>query len=243
MTLPCERDRLRRDRDRRARISVPRRNLGLKQPIVGMAATPSGKGYWLVASDGGIFTFGDAHFYGSTGSHARSTNRSSAWPPTPNGRGYWLVASDGGIFSFGDARFYGSTGACALNQPIVGMARHADRARLLARRDRRRHLHVRRRALLRLDRRPTALNQPIVGMAATPTGRGYWLVAGDGGIFTFGNARFHGSATNARVPDTDRRHRAPRRPGTATGSRAPTAERLAFGDARPFGTQMAPGRE
>ena len=40
----------------------------LNQPIVGMAATPDGKGYWLVASDGGIFAFGDAAFYGSTGS-------------------------------------------------------------------------------------------------------------------------------------------------------------------------------
>ena len=38
-----------------------------KQPIVGMAATPTGKGYWLVASDGGIFCFGDARFRGSTG--------------------------------------------------------------------------------------------------------------------------------------------------------------------------------
>jgi hypothetical protein len=32
-----------------------------------MAATPDGGGYWLVASDGGIFTFGDAAFYGGTG--------------------------------------------------------------------------------------------------------------------------------------------------------------------------------
>jgi hypothetical protein len=31
-----------------------------------MATTPDGKGYWLVASDGGIFSFG-APFYGSTG--------------------------------------------------------------------------------------------------------------------------------------------------------------------------------
>jgi len=36
----------------------------LNQPIVGMAATPDGKGYWEVASDGGIFAFGDAGFYG-----------------------------------------------------------------------------------------------------------------------------------------------------------------------------------
>jgi hypothetical protein len=37
------------------------------------------------------------------------------------------------------------------------------------------------------------LNAPIVGMAATPTGNGYWEVASDGGIFSFGNARFSGS--------------------------------------------------
>ena len=34
-----------------------------------MATTPAGNGYWLVASDGGIFTFGDANFYGSMGGH------------------------------------------------------------------------------------------------------------------------------------------------------------------------------
>ena len=33
-----------------------------------MAATPDGRGYWLVASDGGIFTYGDAGFYGSAAS-------------------------------------------------------------------------------------------------------------------------------------------------------------------------------
>ena len=32
-----------------------------------MAATPDGGGYWMVASDGGIFAFGDAAFFGSTG--------------------------------------------------------------------------------------------------------------------------------------------------------------------------------
>jgi hypothetical protein len=32
-----------------------------------MASTHDGRGYWLVASDGGIFSFGDAPFFGSTG--------------------------------------------------------------------------------------------------------------------------------------------------------------------------------
>ncbi len=42
-------------------------NLHLAQPVVGMTATVDGNGYWLVASDGGIFSYGDAQFYGSTG--------------------------------------------------------------------------------------------------------------------------------------------------------------------------------
>ena len=41
-------------------------NIHLNQPIVGMASDRNG-GYWMVASDGGIFSFGDAAFYGSTG--------------------------------------------------------------------------------------------------------------------------------------------------------------------------------
>src|SRR5206468_3320313 len=80
-----------------------------------------GDGYRLVASDGGIFTFGDAVFRGSMGgSHLNKPIVGMA--ATPSGLGYWLVASDGGIFTFGDAGFFGSTGAIALNKPIVGMA-------------------------------------------------------------------------------------------------------------------------
>jgi hypothetical protein len=86
-----------------------------------MAATPDGRGYWLVAADGGVFTFGDAGFYGSTGSE-RLNRAVVGMAATPDGRGYWLVAADGGVFTFGDARFYGSTGSERLNRPVVAMA-------------------------------------------------------------------------------------------------------------------------
>jgi uncharacterized protein YkwD len=86
-----------------------------------MASTPSGRGYWLVARDGGIFSFGDARFHGSTGS-IRLNQEIVGMASTPSGRGYWLVARDGGIFGFGDATFLGSTGGIKLNQPIAGMA-------------------------------------------------------------------------------------------------------------------------
>ncbi len=39
----------------------------LNAPVVGIASDSATKGYWLVASDGGIFSFGDAVFQGSTG--------------------------------------------------------------------------------------------------------------------------------------------------------------------------------
>ncbi len=55
-------------------------------------------GYRVVASDGGVFSFGNAHFYGSTGAiHLNKPIVGMA--ATPDGVGYWLVASDGGIFS------------------------------------------------------------------------------------------------------------------------------------------------
>jgi hypothetical protein len=128
----------------------------LRAPLVGITSTISGQGYWLVASDGGVFTFGDAPFYGSTGS-IRLNKPVVAMATTPDGKGYWLVASDGGIFAFGDAAFYGSTGS----------------------------MH---------------LNKPIVGMATTPDGKGYWLVASDGGVFAFGDARYLGSPATGATP-------------------------------------------
>ena len=95
-----------------------------------------------MASDGGIFAFGDAGFYGSTG--GMHLNRPIVgMAATPSGNGYWLVASDGGIFAFGDAAFHGSTGGMHLNQPIVGMAADATGQRLLAGGLRRRDLLLR----------------------------------------------------------------------------------------------------
>jgi hypothetical protein len=76
----------------------------LNQPIVGMSATPSGRGYWLVASDGGIFAFGDAAFDGSMG--GKPLVRPIVGTAS-SGPGYWMVAQDGGIFAF-DVPFYGS---------------------------------------------------------------------------------------------------------------------------------------
>jgi hypothetical protein len=149
------------------------------------------RGYWEVASDGGVFSFGGAGFFGSAGSiHLNKPIVGLA--ATPDGEGYWLVASDGGVFSYGDATFYGSEGGQRLNQPIVGIASTpsgkgywevASDGGIFSFGD----------AAFYGSEGGKPLNKPIVGIAPTPTGNGYWEVASDGGIFSFGDAVFYGS--------------------------------------------------
>ena len=154
-------------------------------------------GYWEVASDGGIFSFGTAGFHGSMG--AAHLNRPIVgMASTPDGQGYWLVAADGGIFSFGTARFHGSMGAAHLNRPIVGMASTPDgQGYWLVAADG--GIFSFGTARFHGSMGAAHLNRPIVGMASTPDGQGYWLVAADGGIFSFGTARFHGSMGAAHL--------------------------------------------
>ncbi|MBF6557469.1 MAG: hypothetical protein IVW52_15170 [Acidimicrobiales bacterium] len=93
----------------------------LNEPIVGMAATPDGGGYWLVASDGGVFAFGEAAFYGSTG--ALRLNRPVVGVVgAPYGNGYSLVASDSGTFAFGTTPFQGSLGSSPPAAPVAAAA-------------------------------------------------------------------------------------------------------------------------
>ncbi len=157
----------------------------------GAADGPS-PGYWMVASDGGIFAFGGAKFFGSTGA-VKLNMPIVGMAATPSGNGYWLVASDGGIFAFGDAGFFGSTGAMKLNKPIVGMAATrsgkgywlvASDGGIFAFGD----------AGFFGSTGNIKLNKPITGMTPSASGQGYRMVATDGGIFSFGDAAFFGSA-------------------------------------------------
>jgi hypothetical protein len=172
-------------------------------PSTGGASVPRQSGttgvsaYWLVASDGGVFSFGGAGFYGSTG-NLRLNKPIVGMAGTPTSRGYWLVASDGGVFSFGDAGFHGSTGNLVLNRPVVGMATTADGGGYwLVASDGGVFSFGDAHFYGSMGGRP--LNQPVVGIAATPDGHGYWLVASDGGVFSFGDAHFYGSTGGERL--------------------------------------------
>jgi hypothetical protein len=142
----------------------------LQRPVVGITPTADDGGYWLVASDGGVFSFGDTQFYGSmpglgispAGSgQARSLNAPIVGiVPTVDDQGYFMVASDGGVFSFGDARFEGSC-------PGIGGCSGA-----------------------------------AVAVMPDASGNGYWFVTNTGHVYAFGDAVNYGQPAPESVPVT-----------------------------------------
>lgn len=171
-------------------------------PIVAMAATPDGGGYWLLGKDGGVFSFGDAGYYGRAyvfscpgggGSNASAScpaqvpprpDREVSGTPVgiasaPDGRGYWITTSMGDLAAFGDAQAEGAPGPDNLHlaAPIVGI---------------------------------TAVpTPPLCGPPSSPPGtqptpsppppQGYWIIGSDGGVFSYGDAQFHGSAASENL--------------------------------------------
>jgi hypothetical protein len=171
-------------------------------PGAAAAANPScptvarpAPGYWQVGSDGGIFSFGAAQFYGSTGS-MRLNKPVVGMAATPNGNGYWLVASDGGVFAYGNAQFYGSTGSITLNKPIIGMIPTLDGGGYW---------------LIASDGGVFAfgdakfygstasdnLAYPVTAAAPSFLNGGYWLVDANGQVFNFGDAPNEGQPAYA----------------------------------------------
>jgi hypothetical protein len=154
-------------------------------------------GYWFVATDGGIFAYGDAPFYGSTGNITlnRPVNGMAA---TPGAGGYWMVADDGGIFAFGDAKFYGSTGGRALPHPIIGMATTpAGGGYWLVGSGGELYAFGNAPDLGSLPAPPSA---PIVAVSASTSGNGLWMAGADGRVYPRGDAADLGSAVRPRDP-------------------------------------------
>jgi len=173
---------------------------------------PPQHGYWLVGSDGGIFTFGSAVFYGSMGATPLQRPVVGIVPTADRG-GYWLDAADGGVFSFGDTLFYGSIPGLglhpagsglphSLNAPIVGMvASHDQGGYFMVASDG---------GVFAFGDAHFAGSCPGIGgcagaaVAVMPdaSGNGYWLITLTGNVYSFGDAPYlgapgHGTVTSA----------------------------------------------
>jgi hypothetical protein len=167
------------------------------QRAVDIESTPSEQGYWMASADGGVFTYGDAQFYGSAGAWNLAAPVLDM-APRPDGSGYWLVGADGGVFSFGASTYYGSLAGAALNGPVASIVSTpsgngywlvATDGGVFAFGD----------AVFYGSAASTPLSAPVISMTPTPSGNGYWLAGTDGGVFAFGDAVFYGSAGGIRL--------------------------------------------
>ncbi len=203
------------------------------RPASGPTCPQPQPGYWQVASDGGVFTFGAANFYGSTGA-IKLNQPVVGMAATPDGHGYWLVARDGGVFAFGDAGFFGSTGAMVLNKPIIGMMNTLDgRGYWLIASDG--GVFAFGDATYYGSMGGDAPPSPITAAAPGYLGGGYWMVDAEGQVFSFGDASYWGAPASA--PD-----------GYTISGMAPTHDDhgywlsswngnvAGFGDAAPYGS-------
>lgn len=169
-------------------------------------SNPHGSGYWMVAADGAIYSFGDAQY------HGRATTEQDTpavdLEPTPTGRGYWVIDARGVVTTYGDATWHGN--ADTTGEDITSISAtptghgywiFTTTGTVYAFGDATHHG----------DMAGIPLNGPVLDSIITPSGQGYYMVASDGGIFSFGDAHFHGSMgghplnapVQSLVPDPD----------------------------------------
>jgi hypothetical protein len=189
---------------------------GTPVALVDIPAAPTppapSHGYWLVGSDGGIFSFGSAQFYGSTGS-IKLQRPVVGIVPTKDDGGYWLDASDGGVFAYGDTQFYGSIPGLglhpagsghphSLDAPIVGMVpSNDDNGYFMVASDG---------GVFAFGDAHFAGSCPGIGgcsgaaVSVMPDarGNGYWLVTQTGKVYTFGDAPYYGAPGSTGSPVT-----------------------------------------
>jgi hypothetical protein len=171
-----------------------------------------GHGYWLVGSDGGVFSFGSAVFYGSMGATPLQRPVVGVVATRDHG-GYWFDASDGGVFSFGDTQFYGSIPGLglhpagsglpnSLNAPVVGMVPSHDQGGYL--------MVASDGGVFAFGDAHFAGSCPGIGgclgaaVAVMPdaTGKGYWLITQSANVYTFGDAPYLGGPGSQSSPIT-----------------------------------------
>jgi hypothetical protein len=155
-------------------------------PIVGIAATADGKGYYLLGGDGSVYGFGDATYHGSIGGY-RGAGEPVAIVTDASTGGYWIATSTGNVYGF-DAPSYGekTTGHAF---PIVAMATMP--------KDNGYYLVTSSGYVYGFGAAEVTGDDPggdIVGIAEAASGRGYYLLSRGGGVLAYGHAADYGGA-------------------------------------------------
>jgi len=172
--------------------------------VQGIAADPSGPGYWITDAYGSVSACGAATDYGGAGStHLNQPVVSIS--AMSDGGGYRLGAYDGGVLNFGDATAQHGPGSTrvslsglTLPSPVWSIASTLDgNGYWLASTDG--HVYTFGDARFFGPRKNLHLVAPVAQLVPTPDGQGYWLAASDGGVFALGDAAFAGSLSGIHL--------------------------------------------
>ena len=170
--------------------SLPAERARPTAPVVGIARTADAKGYWLAGADGRVYGFGDAHLYAPAPADQAFSAPVTAIAGTPDGKGYWLLGADGSVHGYGDAPLDG--GPDRYMAPYDALAARPTGGYVVsAASDAGSYLFPG--GTLSTGGPGFALSASVVATAATPSGHGAWQVGLDGGVFTWGDAKFYGS--------------------------------------------------
>ncbi|HWD24373.1 MAG TPA: kelch repeat-containing protein, partial [Acidimicrobiales bacterium] len=168
------------------------------RPVVGIATSPTGTGYYLATALGNVYNEGGATFYGSA-AKVKLSAPISGIAVTPDGGGYWLVAKDGTVYPFGDAASYSGLKVNVKNRPIVAITASPDGkgyyltsalGNVFNYGD----------ALFYGSEARQRLTAAVTSLKLTPSGLGYVLTDAKGEIFIHGDASAFGSKAGIRIP-------------------------------------------
>lgn len=159
-------------------------------PVVAIAATLDGTGYYLAGRGGEVYPAGNARWYGDLRNHGLSAPIVSI-AVDPDTGGYWLVGRDGAVYAF-NAPYYGSPALSTFGTTAVGIIAVTGGGGYRVASADGGVFDFGPRARFEGSMTFTPLRKPIVAIAADPATGGYWLIAADGGVFSF-HAPFYGS--------------------------------------------------
>ncbi len=157
-------------------------------------------GYNILTSFGGIYSFGNARYYGNLIDHGYP-GPATGLAEMPGGDGYQILTSFGGLYSFGSAsgHYFGNLIDHGYPGPAVGisMTPSGNGYAILNSGG---GLYTFGDAHYFGNLLDHGFPGPAVGVAYTPTGAGYAILTAGGGIYTFGDARYFGNLIDHGYP-------------------------------------------
>jgi hypothetical protein len=183
--------------------SLPGLGVTPSQPIVGIVATATDKGYYLVGRDGGVFAFGTAQFGGSLPGQGKHVTNVIGIAATPSGSGYWVVQATGTVTGFGAASAFSTTATTSAVTAIAGTPTGGGYWLVSAKGGVYAYGKAAKKGKGTLPALGVTPSLAVIGIVPTEGTTGYWLLGADGGIFAFGTAPFYGSLPTLGVHVSD----------------------------------------